>query len=154
MAPKNGWLEYYFPIGMAFFAGAMLVLGRVHLHTQTPFSKKNHVETIMASDFLKNILPGCGLADKPPPNASAQDLPPEMSQKFPPNNQNLPQLYTKHIVVNLVNPNSVMSQVTMELRGRIFSPEKKVNEICKIRCCFFLLMVPSKPGINSPVEVR
>ena len=29
IAPENGWLEYYFPIGMAYFSGAMLVSGRV-----------------------------------------------------------------------------------------------------------------------------
>ena len=29
IAPENGWLEDYFPFGMAYFQGAMLVLGRV-----------------------------------------------------------------------------------------------------------------------------
>ena len=29
IAPKNGWLEYYFPIAKAYFSGVMLVSGRV-----------------------------------------------------------------------------------------------------------------------------
>ena len=29
IAPENGWLEYYFAFGKAFFQGAMLVLGSV-----------------------------------------------------------------------------------------------------------------------------
>ena len=34
IAPKNGWLEYYFPIGFRpIFRGELLVSGRVHLHS-------------------------------------------------------------------------------------------------------------------------
>ena len=29
IAPKNGWLEYYFPIGEAYFHGLMLVYRRI-----------------------------------------------------------------------------------------------------------------------------
>ena len=29
IATENGWLEYYFLFGMAYFQGAMLVLGSV-----------------------------------------------------------------------------------------------------------------------------
>ena len=32
IAPENGWLEYYFPIGEAIFWGAMLVSGRVCIY--------------------------------------------------------------------------------------------------------------------------
>ena len=32
IAPENGWLEYYFPIGEAIFWGAMLVSGRVYIY--------------------------------------------------------------------------------------------------------------------------
>ncbi len=33
IAPKNGWLEYYFPIGEAYFQGLwLLVSGRVAAH--------------------------------------------------------------------------------------------------------------------------
>ena len=32
IAPENGWLEYHFPIGMAYFQGLLpLVSGRVNL---------------------------------------------------------------------------------------------------------------------------
>ena len=44
IAPKNGWLEYYFPIGEAYFQGLCLVSGRVVRKKILPCSRS--VKTI------------------------------------------------------------------------------------------------------------
>ena len=36
MPPENGWLEYYFPFGKAYFSGAMLVLGTIIIDRYVP----------------------------------------------------------------------------------------------------------------------
>ena len=38
IAPKNGWLEYYFPIGEAYFQVLLLVSGRVKTTFQVFFN--------------------------------------------------------------------------------------------------------------------
>ena len=59
IAPKNGWLEYYFPIGKAHFQGVMLVSGRVVITNISSFFP----EMPNGARFFTNktVLPKIGL---------------------------------------------------------------------------------------------